>query len=593
VTWLITSDKLKRLYLEFFKEKDHKVIPNASLIPENDPTALFISAGMHPLIPFLLGQPHPEGKRLVNYQKCFRTSDIDDVGDSFHLSFFEMLGNWSLGDYFKEESIKWSHEFLTNKKWLNINKKKLYVTVFQGDNEVPRDTESARIWRDLGIPEEKIYYLPRKDNWWGPVGDSGPCGPDTEIFYDTGREPCGSICQPGCNCGKYNEIWNNVFIEYNKTMNGEYRLLKQKNVDTGMGVERTIAVLQGKDNVYETEIFIPLVDRVKELASIEQVAEEQVRSIRVLADHSRAATFLLAEGMVPRNVEQGYVLRRLIRGASRHGKQLGIEEEFLSGLSEIIIESYSRDYVQLQLNRGFIISEMSKEYNRFNRSLSRGLRRFKRIIENKNRIDGEDAFLLYQSFGFPIEITKELGVENNILVDEVGFHLEFQKHQDVSRASAGKMFGSGLADMSLQTVRLHTATHLLNEALRRVLKKDIVQMGSNITGRRLRFDFNFDRKLTDEELRDVEMVVNKQIVSAIPVKRIETTLDEAKKRGTQSVFEDKYGEKVSVYIIGDFSKEICSGPHAENTGELGSFRIVREEGISSGVRRIRAILEIK
>jgi alanyl-tRNA synthetase len=374
-------------------------------------------------------------------------------------------------------------------------------------------------------------------------------------------------------------------------MNREYSLLKQKNVDTGMGVERTIAVLQGKDNVYETEIFIPLLDRVKELASIVQVAEEQVKGIRVLADHSRAATFLLAEGMVPRNVEQGYVLRRLIRGAIRHGKQLGIEEEFLSGLSEIVIESYSSDYPHLQSNRDFIVSELSKEYNRFNRSLSRGLRRFKRISENKNIIDGKDAFLLYQSFGFPIEITKELGLENNIPVDEAGFQVEFQKHQDVSRASAGKMFGSGLADTSVQTVRLHTATHLLNEALRRVLKKDIVQMGSNITGRRLRFDFNFDRKLTDEELKDVEMLVNEQIERAIPVKRIETNLDEAKKMGTQAVFEDKYGDKVSVYIIGDFSFEICSGPHVENTGELGSFRIVKEEGISAGVRRIRAVLE--
>jgi alanyl-tRNA synthetase len=588
---LISPDKLKKMYLEFFRERGHKVIANASLIPENDPTALFTSAGMHPLVPYLLGQHHPSGKRLVNVQKCLRTSDIDEVGDSFHLSFFEMLGNWSLGDYFKEESIPWSYEFLTSEEWLNIDEEKLFVSVFAGDEKAPRDMDSARIWEELGFPREKIFYLPREDNWWGPIGSTGPCGPDTEIFYDTGKEPCGSECQPGCGCGKYNEIWNNVFMEYNRTPDGEYELLEQKNVDTGMGVERTVAVLQGKDNVYETELFVPIVNRIKELSGIEVIPENQIRSVRIICDHSRAATFLLAEGVVPLNVEQGYVLRRVIRGAIRHGKLLGIEDEFLSELSRIIIETYVEDYPHLKPNEDFIVTELKKEHRKFNNTLSRGLNRFNRIARKKKKIDGKDAFLLYQSFGFPIEITKELGKENGIFVDADGFYDEFEKHQKVSRAGADKRFGSGLADTSDATVRLHTATHLLNEALRRVLGEDIAQKGSNITQKRLRFDFNFDRKLTDEEIRDVEEIVNEKISEALPVKRIETTLEEAVEMGSQAVFDGKYGEKVSVYSIGDFSMELCSGPHVENTGELGRFKIIKEEGISAGVRRIRAVLE--
>ena len=588
---MISPDKLKKMYLEFFQKKGHKVIANASLIPENDPTALFISAGMHPLVPYLLGQPHPSGKKLVNVQKCLRTSDIDEVGDSFHLSFFEMLGNWSLGDYFKEESIPWSYEFLTSKEWLNIDKDRLYVTVFAGNDKIPRDTESARIWEELGVPKDRIFYLPREDNWWGPIGSTGPCGPDTEMFYDTGKEPCGSECKPGCSCGKFDEIWNNVFMEYNRTPDGEYELLEQKNVDTGMGVERTIAVLQGKDNVYETKIFTPLIEKIKELAGIEVVPENQTRSVRVICDHSRAATFILAEGIVPLNMEQGYVLRRVIRGAIRHGKLFGIEEEFLSELSRIVIETYSRDYPHLKSNEDFIVTELRREYKKFNNTLARGLNRFNRIASENKRIDGKDAFLLYQSFGFPIEITKELGRENGIFVDVDGFHEEFEKHQQVSRASADKKFGSGLADTAEATVKLHTATHLLNEALRRVLGRDIAQKGSNITQERLRFDFNFDRKLTDEEVKAVEDLVNEQIKKALPVKRIETTLDEAIKMGSQAVFEQKYGEKVSVYSIGDFSTELCSGPHVKNTRELGRFKIIKEEGISAGVRRIRAALK--
>ena len=592
---MISSDKLKKMYLEFFQKNGHKVIANASLIPENDPTALFISAGMHPLVPYLLGQPHPSGKKLVNVQKCLRTSDIDEVGDSFHLSFFEMLGNWSLGDYFKEESIPWSYEFLTSKEWLNIEKERLFVTVFEGDEKAPRDTESAKIWEGLGVPKDRIFYLPRKDNWWGPIGSTGPCGPDTEMFYDTDKEPCGSECKPGCSCGKFNEIWNNVFMEYNRTSDGEYELLEQKNVDTGMGVERTVAVLQGKDNVYETEIFAPLIEKIIELAGNGvipyEIPENQIRSVRIICDHSRAATFLLAEGIVPLNVEQGYVLRRVIRGAIRHGKLIGIEGEFLGELSQIVIESYSEDYPHLKSSEDFIVTELRKEYKNFNNTLARGLNRFNRIASKNKIINGKDAFLLYQSFGFPIEITKELGQENSIFVDVEGFHEEFEKHQEVSRASADKKFGSGLADTADETVKLHTATHLLNEALRRVLGKDITQKGSNITQERLRFDFNFDRKLSDEEIKDVEKVVNEQIKKALPVKRIETTLDEAIKMGSQAVFEQKYGEKVSVYSVGDFSTELCSGPHVKNTRELGRFKIIKEEGISAGVRRIRAVLK--
>ena len=588
---MISSDKLKRMFLEFFKEKGHKVIANASLVPENDPTALFTSAGMHPLVPYLLGQPHPSGKRLVNVQKCLRTSDIDEVGDSFHLSFFEMLGNWSLGDYFKDKSIPWSYEFLTSREWLNIDKDRLYVTVFAGDDKIPRDTESARIWEELGVTKNRIFYLPMEDNWWGPIGSTGPCGPDTEMFYDTGKEPCGSECRPGCFCGKYDEIWNNVFMEYNRTPDGGYELLEQKNVDTGMGVERTIAVLQGKDNVYETEIFAPLIEKIKEQAAFETISANLLRSVRVICDHSRAATFILAEGIVPLNVEQGYVLRRLIRGATRHGRLLGIDGEFLSGLARVVVEEYSRDYPHLKTNEGFIVSELEKEYRRFNNTLARGLNRFNRIASEKKAIDAEDAFLLYQSFGFPIEMTRELGRENGIPVDADGFREEFEKHQQVSRASADKRFGSGLADTAEATVKLHTATHLLNEALRRVLGREIYQKGSNITQERLRFDFNFDRKLTEEELERVENLVNEQIKRALQVKRIETTLDEAKRMGSQAVFEQRYGEKVSVYSIGDFSTELCSGPHVKNTAELGRFKIVKEEGISAGVRRIRAVLE--
>jgi len=588
---ILSSDKLKKLYIEFFKQKGHKVIPNVSLIPENDPTVLFTTAGMHPLVPFLLGQPHPLGKRLVNFQKCLRTDDIDKIGNSFHLSFFEMLGNWSLGDYFKKEAITWSFEFLTSKDWLGLDKNKIYVTVFEGDESVPRDEESARIWQSLGIPKERIFYLPKNENWWGPAGNTGPCGPDTEMFYDTGKEPCGKDCKPSCFCGKYFEIWNDVFMEYNKTAEGKYELLDQKNVDTGMGVERTVAVLQGKNTVYEIEEYKPIIDMIKKFSKIKTPNKKQEISIRIIADHSRAATFILAEKIVPKNVEQGYILRRLIRRSIRHGKLLGIEKEFLSELSDVIIKINSKDYPHLNENRKFILDELKKEELKFKNTLAKGLKKFEQIAKDKKNINGTIAFTLYQSFGFPKEMIIELAEERGITVDERGFEKEFKKHQKISRTGAEKKFGSGLADTSEETVKLHTATHLLNEALRRVLKKDIMQKGSNITMKRLRFDFNFDRKLTEKEIKDVEDLVNEQIKKALPVKKMETTIEEAKKMGAQAVFEQKYGEKVFVYSIGDFSLEICSGPHVKNTKELGKFKIVKERGIASGVRRIRAILE--
>jgi alanyl-tRNA synthetase len=587
---MIDSKKLITLYLEFFKQKDHKIIPNAPLIPEEDPTVLFTTAGMHPLIPFLLGQPHSLGKRLTNLQKCLRTDDIDEVGDDFHLTFFEMLGNWSLGDYFKKEAIEWSLEFLTDKKWLGLDKKRLFVTVFAGDKDAPRDEESAKLWQSAGIPKERIFYLSKKDNWWGPAGETGPCGPDTEMYYDIGKKPCSKDCKPGCSCGKYFEIWNDVFMQYNKTPEGKYELLKQKNVDTGMGVERTVAVLQNKKSVYEIEAFRPIVEKIKEISSIKKPDKKQEKSIRIIADHIRASAFILAEDIEPSNKDRGYILRRLIRRSIRHGKLIGIEKEFLVNLTKTVIDVHKKDYSHLEKNKKFILNQIAKEESKFLKTISQGTKKLKEIVKQKKSIDGKDAFLLFQSFGFPIEITKEIAKEICVSVDERGFEEEFRKHQEISRIGAEKKFKGGLADASKQTIKLHTATHLLNEALRRVLGKEIVQKGSNITLERLRFDFNFNRKLTDDELKKVENLVNEKIKEGLPVEREEMTLAEAKAMGAQGLFEHKYGEKVSVYIIGDFSVEICGGPHAKNTKELGEFKIIKEEAVAAGVRRIKAKL---
>jgi len=578
---------LKKKYFEFFKGKKHKLISSASLIPEYDPTVLFTTAGMHPLVPYIMGERHPQGKRLVDVQKCIRTGDIGEVGDASHLTFFEMLGNWSFGDYWKKEAIEWSFEFLTSKKWLNLDENRLYITVFKGDKDAPKDEESVKIWKGLGIPKERIFFLPKEDNWWGPAGSIGPCGPDTEMFYDTEKEKCSKDCQPGCSCGKYFEIWNDVFIQYNKTKEGNYVPLKQKTVDTGMGVERTAAMLQKKENVFEIDEFKPIIKKINENSKV-----QDKRSIRITADHLKASTFILAEKIAPSNLDQGYILRRLIRKSIRHFRLLGIEKEnFTSDIAKIVIQIYKDDYPELKQNKDFILEELEKEEKKFKKTLETGLREFNKLIKKGTKITGKEAFILFSSYGFPLEMTEELAEEKELRINKEEFEKEFEKHQKLSRAGAEKRFKGGLADSSEETKRLHTATHLLNEALRKVLDDKIVQKGSNITPERLRFDFNFDRKLTVEEIKKIEDLVNKKIKEAIPVEREEMTLEEAKKKNAQGVFEHKYADRVSVYTVGNFSTEICGGPHVKNTKEIGKFKIIKEESSASGIRRIKAVVE--
>ncbi|MDP2909233.1 MAG: alanine--tRNA ligase [Nanoarchaeota archaeon] len=585
------AKELKKRYLEFFKERGHAIMGSASLIPENDPTVLFTTAGMHPLVPFLLGEKHPLGKKLANCQKCIRTGDIDDVGDGSHLTFFEMLGNWSLGDYFKEDAIRWSYEFLTSKKWLGFDPKKLHITLFAGNKDAPKDTESEKVWLSLGIPEERIYFLPKDDNWWGPAGETGPCGPDTEMFIDTGKKKCGPDCKPGCRCGKYFEIWNDVFMQYNKTKDGKYEPLKQKNVDTGMGVERTAAMMQGKKDVYEIETFKPIVDKVKDLAGIKNPDEKQTKLIRVVTDHLRASTFILAEGrIVPSNLDQGYVLRRFIRRSVRYGKLWGIKDSFTAKIAEIVIDIHKDEYPELEKNKGFIFDELNKEEDKFVKVLDQGLKQFEKL-GNDGRISGKDAFVLFSSYGFPVEMTEELAKEKSLKFDKKEFEEEFEKHQQLSRVGAEKKFKGGLSDASYENAKLHTATHLLHKALREVLGDHIKQMGSNITPERLRFDFSHDKKMTPDEIKQVEDKVNEKIKESIKVEKDETTVEEAHKSGAVGLFANRYGEKVSVYTIGKYSKEICMGPHVKNTSEIGRFKIIKEEAVAAGVRRIKAVLE--
>jgi alanyl-tRNA synthetase len=592
---VIDSKKLRKLFLDFFSENEHKLIPNSSLIPEYDPTVLFTPAGMHPLIPHFLGQPHPLGKKLVNVQRCFRTGDIECVGDSSHLTFFEMLGNWSLGDYFKKEAIRMSYDFLTEKRWLNLDKKRLAVTVFAGDQNAPKDIESCESWNVLGVPDDHIFFLSKKDNWWGPVGKTGPCGPCTEMFYDTGKPSCSPSCGPGCSCGKFFELWNDVFMEYNKNSLGCYELLKQKNVDTGMGVEHTAAMLEAKESVFQIAAVRPIAKRIEEMASISVPTPVEKKSIRIITDHIRASTFFLGDerGVKPSNADRGYVLRRLIRRAIRFGRLIGIERDFLTELVDIVITLNESEYPLLREKEDSILKEISEEEVKFKRTLVKGLRKFQQITNNSPTIEGKNAFLLFQSFGFPIELTKELASEIGIEVDEAEFRKEYERHQKVSSVSAKKLFKGGLSDASIETIRLHTATHILNEALRRVLKnRNIIQRGSNITPERLRFDFNFDRALEHKEIDAIEKMVNEQIKKNLFVVREEMTIEEAKNMGAQAVFDNKYGgEAISVYSIGDFSREICGGPHVDNTKELGTFKITKQKGIATGVRRIRAVLK--
>jgi len=592
----LTANALRKKFIDFFVSKEHCQISGASLIPENDPTVLFTTAGMHPLVPYILGAEHPSGNKLCDYQKCIRTGDIDAVGDPHHLTFFEMLGNWSLGSYFKKEAIDFSYEFLT--KELNIDPEKLSVTVFAGDELVPRDEVAAAAWKKHGIPEERIYFLPREDNWWGPAGETGPCGPDSEMFIDTGREKCSENCRPGCSCGKYFEIWNDVFMGYKKLEDGSYVEMDRKCVDTGMGIERTIAILQGKKNVYETEVFTPIIEGIEELSQVKYgQSEETDMSIRILADHIRTSCFILGDqrGIAPSNVGQGYILRRLIRRAIRHGRKIGMQEASLSILAKIVVSLYKDAYPELSDNSEFIYKELEQEEDKFSKTLQKGEKEFLKMIPNilkgkAKQIPGRMAFKLYDTYGFPIELTKELAQENGLSVDEEGFKIAFEKHQKQSRSGAEQNFKGGLADHSEKTTALHTATHMLHQALRTVLGDHVGQKGSNITVDRLRFDFTHPEKLSAEELKKVEAIVNEEIEKNQEVVCETMTLEEAKAQGAIAFFDSKYGEQVKVYSIGSFSKEVCGGPHVSNTSEMGHFKIQKEQSSSAGVRRIKAIL---
>jgi alanyl-tRNA synthetase len=592
----MTSKELRQRYLDFFVSKGHAIIPSASLIPENDPTVLFTTAGMHPLVPYLMGAKHPEGTRLVDVQKCVRTGDIDEVGDSSHCTFFEMLGNWSLGDYFKKESIAYSWEFLTSPAWLGIDPSLLFFTCFEGDENAPRDTVAHDCWVSQGVTPDHIVFLPKKNNWWGPAGLTGPCGPDTEIFYDTDKAPCSQDCSAGCDCGKYLEIWNNVFMEYNKTADGSFEPLAQKNVDTGMGLDRTVATLQGVKSVYDTDAFAGIIASIAALSGKTYGESDEVtRMFRIIADHIRCATFMLGDqrGITPSNVDQGYILRRLIRRAIRFAMQLGIPEGSLTKISEAVIAQYGEFYQELSANRAKILDELTKEEQRFENALRKGIREFERLVGTLNGsvIDGVSAFHLYDTFGFPIELTQELAAERNLKVDTAGFDLAYKAHQELSHAGAEQRFQGGLADNTEDTTRLHTATHLLQAALRKVLgSEEVAQKGSNITAERLRFDFSFPRKLTPEEIASVQAFVNDAITADIEVSCEEMTVDQAKESGAIGLFESKYGSKVKVYTVPGFSREICGGPHAARTGELGRFEIKKEEASSAGVRRIKAVL---
>ena len=595
----ITIDELRSKYIDFFKSKGHVEISGRSLIPENDPTVLFTTAGMHPLVPYLMGEPHPAGTRLTDVQKCVRTGDIDDVGDASHLTFFEMLGNWSLGDYFKKESIAYSFEFLTDEKYLGIPIDKLSFTVFEGNEDAPRDDESASIWESLGVSKDRIFFLPKEDNWWGPAGETGPCGPDTEIFIDTGKPACGSNCRPGCNCGKYVEIWNNVFMQYHKNMDGSFSPLKRKCVDTGMGVERTVAMLQGKPSVYNTEAFTSIIKSIEDISGVKYGDNEKTdTSIRIIADHVRTACFILGDPKttLPSNIGAGYVLRRLIRRAVRHGKKLGIDGNFLSVPASAVIAQNAGFYTELKENETLILTELKAEEDKFLETLKKGEAEFEKMLPNllknpKKIIPGRMAFKLYDTYGFPIELTEELASESGLTVNREEFDEAFKKHQELSRAGSEQVFKGGLADHSEQTTAYHTATHLLHKALRMVLGDHVQQKGSNITAERLRFDFSHPEPMTEAEKKEVERIVNEAIKADLPVTMEVMPLEEAKKIGAMALFGEKYEDVVKVYKIGDFSTEVCGGPHVERTGSLGRFCIKKEQSSSSGVRRIRAVLE--
>lgn len=583
------AQELREDFVNYFKSKGHAQIRSASLIPENDPTVLFTTAGMHPLVPYLLGQKHPAGTRLCDFQKCVRTGDIDEVGDASHLTFFEMLGNWSLGDYFKHESIPWSLEFLENH--LGIKKEQLAVTAFAGDANAPRDEETASIWRSLGLRDDQIYFYGKEDNWWGPAGQTGPCGPDTEIFFDDGRPKCGPDCGPSCHCGKFTEIWNNVFMEYFKDADGKFTPLKQKNVDTGMGLERALRIVNGKETVYDTPLFTGIIGKIEEISGKKYA--DDMKAFRVISDHLRASTFLIADGVVPHKMGAGYILRRLIRRASRYMSGLGIDGVRMAEICQVVIDEYSAAYPELKENEKLILDTVTAEEEKFHSTLRKGLRRFDEMVAangDSKVLNGEGVFKLFDTFGFPIELTKELAAEKGLEVDVADFENRFKQHQETSRMDTNQTFKGGLADHSEETTKLHTATHLLNAALRKLVSEDIRQKGSNITPERLRFDFNLDRKLTPEEVAAVEKYVNDAIAADIPVVCEEMTLEEARARNAIGVFDSKYGERVKVYTMGDVSCEICGGPHVQHTGELQGFKIQKQENVAAGVKRIKAVV---
>ncbi len=546
---------------------------------------------MHPLVPYLLGAKQPSGTRLADVQKCVRTGDIDDVGDASHCTFFEMLGNWSLGDYFKSEQIKWSYEFLTSEKYLGIDPKNLAVTVFEGDEDCPRDNESASLWRECGLSEDRIFFLPKKNNWWGPAGVTGPCGPDTEMFFVKDVPPCHDGCNPDCDCGKYLEIWNDVFMQYNKNADGKFEPLAHCNVDTGMGLERTLCIIQGKSSVYDTDVFVPIMTKIRSLSSTSDIKSE-----RIVADHVRTSVFIIGDerGVTCSNVDQGYILRRLLRRAIRFGRQLGLEKGALGEIALVVIDEYKEVYPELLANKHKIVEEIHAEEDRFIKTLSAGMKEFEKLVfyQKGDTISGKAAFRLYETYGFPVEMTVELSKEHGLKVDLAGFEAAYDEHKQKSHAGAEQKFKGGLADHTVTITRLHTATHLMHAALKKVLNDEGAnQKGSNITEERLRFDFTFGRALTPEEIAEVEKLVNEAIKADVPITCEEMTVEEAKAQGAIGLFTSKYGERVKVYTMGNFSKEICGGPHASRTGELGKFRIVKEQSSGAGVRRIKAVLE--
>ncbi len=603
-----TDRELKDLWIKFFTKHGFKRIPGYSIIPENDPTVLFTTAGMHPLVPYLLGEPHPAGNKIFDVQRCIRTNDIDEVGDSSHLTLFEMLGNWTLGQCNKKEMIKLSFEFLTSPEYLNIPKERIAVSVFAGDETAPRDDEAYNAWKECGIDE--VYFLPKENNWWALGGGVGPCGPDSEMFYDTGKPKCSENCNPSCDCGKYLEIWNDVFMQYRvKEAGAKAEKLDKPNIDTGMGLERTVAVLNGAESVYDSGCLKKVIDFIGTKAKKNYTESKQsTRSYRIITDHLRSAVFILGDehGVVPSNVGQGYILRRFIRRAINCARNIEFDCKYFTDIADIYVDEYGKDYTDIAGNREFIKDELVKEVEKFSKAIEEGHKEFEKVIQGiekhkefalkngqtvENKLSGKAVFRLYDTFGFPFELTKELAEEKGYTVDKAEFDEKFKEHQEKSRVASAGVFKGGLADDSKQSARLHTATHLLLAGLQKMFGKQVIQKGSNITPERLRFDFNLDHKMTKEELDEVEKFVNDAIKREIPVTCEIMSLDEAKKQGAHGTFNNKYGEEVKVYTIGDVSKEICGGPHAENTKELHHFKIVKEESSSSGIRRIKAILD--